>query len=102
MSRSLFKFLTRSGRRLGITIVGGAVLLAGLVMLVLPGPGILTVLAGLAILGTEYAWARRALDEAKRRAKLAAARVRRRRGASERGGDPPDAGAGDSPDASAC
>ena len=78
-----------------MTIVGGAVLLAGLVMLVLPGPGVLTVVAGLAILGTEYAWARKALDEAKRRAKLAAARVRRRRpGPSERGGDPPDGNPG--------
>lgn len=87
--RSVFRFIGRSGKRVAITVVGGAVLVAGLFMLVLPGPGILVVLAGLAILGTEYAWARRAMDAARRRAKDVAARVRRRRAA---GKPPPPAG----------
>jgi len=45
--------------RIGIAIVGGALTLAGLLLLALPGPGWLTVFLGLAILGTEFHWARR-------------------------------------------
>jgi uncharacterized protein (TIGR02611 family) len=61
-------FVQRSGKRIAVTIVGFAVLLAGVAMLVLPGPGIVVILAGLAILATEYVWAERMLAEAKRRA----------------------------------
>jgi uncharacterized protein (TIGR02611 family) len=49
-------------RRIGVTIAGFAVLLAGVAMLVLPGPGILAIVGGLAILATEYAWANKPLD----------------------------------------
>jgi len=49
------------GRRVAVTIVGGVVALAGLAMCVLPGPGLLTLAAGLAILATEYVWAKRLL-----------------------------------------
>lgn len=45
--------------RIIITVVGGTVLLLGAAMVFLPGPGSLVMLAGLALLGTEYAWARR-------------------------------------------
>jgi putative transmembrane protein PGPGW len=61
-------FIKRSGKRIAVTIVGFAVLLAGVAMLVLPGPGIVVIIAGLAILATEYVWAERMLAEAKRRA----------------------------------
>jgi uncharacterized protein (TIGR02611 family) len=61
-------FIQHSGKRIAVTIVGFAVLLAGVAMLVLPGPGIVVILAGLAILATEYMWAERMLAEAKRRA----------------------------------
>lgn len=44
--------------RLGVLVVGIAVLVAGIALLVLPGPGILLIVAGLAILGAEFAWAR--------------------------------------------
>jgi hypothetical protein len=46
--------------------VGGAFVLAGLAMLVLPGPGILVIALGFAVLGTEYAWAAAALERTKR------------------------------------
>jgi uncharacterized protein (TIGR02611 family) len=46
-------------------IAGFGVLLAGIVMLAVPGPGWLTIAAGLAILAAEFAWARRALDSIK-------------------------------------
>jgi uncharacterized protein (TIGR02611 family) len=51
--------------RIARTAAGGVLLVAGIAMLVLPGPGWLTIAAGLAILATEFAWARRLLDQLK-------------------------------------
>ena len=51
-----------------MSVVGGALVLAGLAMLVLPGPGILVVALGFAVLGTEYAWAAAALERTKQTA----------------------------------
>lgn len=65
------RFLMRNGKRIAITVIGTTFVLAGLVMLVLPGPGILLVIAGLAILASEYVWAQRMLNYAKRKGKEA-------------------------------
>jgi len=47
-------------------IAGGfALLIAGIVMIVLPGPGWLTIAGGLALLAQDFVWARRALDRVK-------------------------------------
>ncbi len=46
-------------KKAGITMAGFLLILLGIFLLVLPGPGILLILAGLAVLGTEYHWARR-------------------------------------------
>lgn len=62
---AVFRFMLRSSKRIAVSAVGGVLVLAGLAMLVLPGPGILVVVAGFAVLGTEYAWAARALDRTK-------------------------------------
>ena len=49
-------------------VVGGFILiLAGVMMLVLPGPGLLTILGGLAMIATEYVWAQRIIDWVKAR-----------------------------------
>jgi uncharacterized protein (TIGR02611 family) len=48
-----------------IALVGGTVLLVGVALLVLPGPGLLIIAFGIAILATEFLWARRALKNAK-------------------------------------
>lgn len=45
-------------KRIVIATIGGTVLLGGVIMLVTPGPGILVVWLGLAILAAEFAWAR--------------------------------------------
>jgi len=71
-------------RRMVILIVGGVVLLAGVAMLVLPGPGIVVIIAGLAILAKEFTWAERTLDKAKAQAanatnKVKGARILRRK-----------------------
>jgi Putative transmembrane protein (PGPGW) len=57
-------------------LIGGTVLLFGIALLVLPGPGLPVVAAGLAILTTKFLWARRAL----RNAKGAVAKTRRKFG----------------------
>jgi uncharacterized protein (TIGR02611 family) len=50
-------------RRVIVSVVGATVLLLGIALLVLPGPAFLVIPVGLAILATEYAWARRWLTK---------------------------------------
>jgi uncharacterized protein (TIGR02611 family) len=69
------RFILRNGRRIGVTIAGLFLVLVGLAMLVLPGPGIVVIIAGLAILATEYVWAERMLNLAKAKAEQAKNRV---------------------------
>ncbi|MGY1723779.1 TIGR02611 family protein [Blastococcus sp. SYSU DS0533] len=52
--------------RVGVGIVGGLVVALGLATIPLPGPGWLTVIAGLFILATEFTWAERLLAFTKR------------------------------------
>ncbi len=56
--------------RIAIIAFGTLVTLAGLCMLVLPGPGIVIVIAGLGILASEVRWAERLLAYAKRKANV--------------------------------
>ncbi len=51
--------MLRHARRIVILVVGMTVLLIGVAMIVLPGPALVVIPVGLAILATEYAWARR-------------------------------------------
>ncbi len=53
----------KQAKRIIVLVVGITVLVLGGAMLVLPGPGILVVSGGLAILGTEFVWARRLLKK---------------------------------------
>jgi uncharacterized protein (TIGR02611 family) len=76
--KEIFFWIGRNAKRITVTVVGFALILLGLAMLVLPGPGLLVIIAGLAVLATQYAWAERALDTAKRKAKAAAAKARRK------------------------
>lgn len=61
----VLRFIGRSSKRIAVSVVGAVFVVAGLAMLVLPGPGILVVAIGFAILGTEYAWAAAALERTK-------------------------------------
>jgi hypothetical protein len=67
----VLRFVARSSKRIAVTAVGGVLVLGGLALLVLPGPGLLVVVAGFAVLGTEYAWAAAALERTKRTARQA-------------------------------
>jgi hypothetical protein len=87
--------VTRVGlaaRRLVVTVVGGVVLVAGVAMLFTPGPGIAVVAGGLAILATEYDWARRARDRVRERSRAAYRRARASVERRRRDGGPPDPG----------
>ena len=55
-------------RRFAVTIVGVALLVVGAALMVLPGPGILLIVAGLAVLATEYVWAHHLLVRAREQA----------------------------------
>jgi hypothetical protein len=50
-------------KRVIVSVVGATVLLIGIALLVLPGPAFIVIPVGLAILATEYAWARRWLKK---------------------------------------
>ena len=53
--------------RAGVGLVGGVVVAFGIVTIPLPGPGWLTVIAGLFVLATEFTWAERVLEYTRRR-----------------------------------
>lgn len=58
--------------RAGVLALGIGLILAGMVMWVLPGPGWGAVILGLVVLATEYTWANRLLQPVRRRARAAA------------------------------
>ena len=49
-------------RKCLVAVLGGALLMAGMAMLFLPGPAIVVIPAALAILAVEFLWARRWLN----------------------------------------
>ena len=59
MIKKAFHLTYTTGRRIVIAVIGTSVLLLGIVMMVTPGPAVLVIPAGLAILAIEFVWARR-------------------------------------------
>jgi uncharacterized protein (TIGR02611 family) len=55
----------RKARRTVVFIVGCSIILIGCVLLILPGPASVVIPVGLAILATEFVWARRLLRKAR-------------------------------------
>ena len=72
---SAVKQTLRHAKRLVILVIGSTLALGGIALLVLPGPGWLVIIAGLAVLATEFAWAARLLESAKRQARRGARAV---------------------------
>lgn len=83
MCRRLLMLTARQARRLVVAVVGGTILLAGVATLLLPGPAFIVISLGLAILATEFAWARWLLS--RHRATLALPASHRRAGHGRRG-----------------
>lgn len=49
----------RFARKVAVAVIGSTVLALGIALIVLPGPGFIVIPLGLAILATEFLWARR-------------------------------------------
>jgi hypothetical protein len=77
--RRTLRSIWQISRKLVVTLAGGALLLGGAAMLVLPGPGLLAIGLGLALLSTEYRWARRARNRIVNRTAALRRRVTARR-----------------------
>ena len=73
------RVVLRRAWRTIIIVVGSTLVLIGLAMLVLPGPGIVVIIAGLAILAREFIWAQGLLDKAQNTAKRQYDRVAQRK-----------------------
>ena len=48
----------KAARRVAIAVLGSTIIAIGIVMIVAPGPAIIVIPIGLAVLGLEFAWAR--------------------------------------------
>lgn len=86
------RIAVRQVRKIIVLVIGGTVVLAGLVMMVLPGPAIVVVPAGLAILATEFVWARRLLRRARDQFRSAKGPAAGESAARDREADPPTGG----------
>ena len=58
MIRRAFHLTYKAARRIVIGVVGATVVLIGVIMLVTPGPALIVIPVGLAILSLEFTWAR--------------------------------------------
>jgi tellurite resistance protein TerC len=63
-----FQVAYKTGRKLVVAVIGFTVVLFGVVLLFTPGPAFVVIPIGLAILGLEFAWARRWLTYLKQHA----------------------------------
>jgi len=89
--REAVKITYKTARRIVVLAVGSTVVLFGIVMLVTPGPGLIVIPIGLAILGAEFAWARIWLHKVResisnQNSKYHASRADSHRDRAERGG----------------
>lgn len=55
----------KAAHAVGIQVLGWILLLGGVVLMPLPGPGALIIFAGVAVLSHHYTWARKARDKTK-------------------------------------
>ena len=76
MIRRVIHLTYKAARRVAVLVVGSSIVLFGIVLLVTPGPGLLVIPVGLAILGLEFAWARRWLRKVREGVSNHGARLR--------------------------
>ncbi len=76
--REIFDYIFRSTKRIVVLVIGVALVVLGIALIPLPGPfSIPLMVAGLAVLATEYVWAERMLDTVKDKAQKATDVVKR-------------------------
>jgi len=56
----------KQAKRVAVAVIGGTLVLIGVAMIVLPGPAVVVIPLGLAILGSEFVWARRLMRRVRR------------------------------------
>lgn len=71
--------IEKYGRKVLVGVLGGLLVVAGLAMMVLPGPGIAVSFLGLAVLAREFSWAKQAHRWTRSRFRSAVAKARRAR-----------------------
>lgn len=75
---------TAAARRTGVALAGGLIVVVGLLLVPLPGPGWAVVFLGTSVLGREFPWAARLTESLRQRARAVLRRLhgaaRRRRG----------------------
>lgn len=65
---SLLHLTLRQARKLVVAVIGGTIMFIGVIMFFTPGPAMVLIPLGLAILATEFIWARRLLKRIKQEA----------------------------------
>jgi Putative transmembrane protein (PGPGW) len=63
----------KAAKRVGIVVLGWLLVVVGIAALVLPGPGLLALFAGVALLATQYEWAERRVEPVRKAALRGAA-----------------------------
>jgi tellurite resistance protein TerC len=66
----------RFARKVAVAVIGSTVLALGIALIVLPGPAFVVIPLGLAILATEFLWARRLLRRVRQGATSAYQKMR--------------------------
>mgnify|MGYP001571875248 FL=1 len=69
MINNTINIALRHAKRIIVTVVGFTMLFIGIAMIVLPGPAIVVIPLGLAILAGEFVWARKLLERVKSKVK---------------------------------
>lgn len=77
--KKVWRKLPHPLRWLTAAVVGTTLTVTGLIFLLLPGPGIPLIIAGLAILATEFAWAEVLLNRTKHHVNRAVNRVKKKK-----------------------
>ena len=90
MVRRIIISTLKQARRVIIVVVGFTVLLIGIALLVLPGPAFLIIPLGLAILATEFVWARHLLRRVKEKAAEIVSQARGTTPPRKENSSPPD------------
>ncbi len=70
------KRIYKTLRKIVIGIVGVLVVILGFILIPLPGPGLLVIVAGLAILSLEFEWADRQLSKIKQKLETVSKKIR--------------------------
>lgn len=73
-----WKHLPHPIRWVIVATIGGTLLVLGIIFLVIPGPGLPLVIAGLAVLASEFAWAQYMLGRLKEQSKAVAQKAKQK------------------------